>query len=309
MHTGDNANRSGTFTYGDQPLTTIMGVAWRPLDIGPNPSSFIIMRGSETGIDVRLWLRGDGSIHATGPFGTGSDSATGLVTLGIWHYLEIKYLSDNTVGTYEVRINETTVLSDTGLDTQSGTSPYSASVFFPGSGGATDMDDQYWDDFYLCDDTTSFNNDFLGDTAVHSLYPIGDGNTTDMLGSDGDQIDNWELVNEATPSATDYVGAQTVGFKDTYAMENLGSTAYTVHGIQTSVYGAKSDVGLKYMRHVLRTGSTGGAQSDNVSDTDILNTSYAMTAKIWSVNPATASTWTEGEISAIEVGQEARNAL
>lgn len=304
---GDATNQSSTFAYTDQPETTIMGVAWRPTDIGPDPSRFLHMRGSENGIDLLLWLRGNGAIYLDYPGGTSSDSATGLITLGVWYYLEVKYLSHNSTGTYEVRINETTVLSDTGVDTQSGTQPYSASIYFPGSVSSTDMDRCHFDDFYLCDATGGENDDFLGDTAVHSLYPIGDGNASNMDGSDGNQVDNWELVNEATPSDTDYVEGLTEGTIDTYQMESLSSTAYVVHGIQTAVSGLKSDVGLKYMRHVVRTGSTGGAQSDNVSDGYLLSSVKITEPRIWSQNPATASTWTEGEINAMNIGQEARD--
>jgi len=306
IQVGDSLNQSASFSYSDQPSTTIVGVAWKPTDLGPDPSRVIQVDGSGGGVDLALYLRATGAIYATGPWGTSSDSATGIITLGLWHYLEIKLVTDNTTGSYEVKINGTTSFSGSSVDTQSGTSAYTTQVYFYGS-GSSDMDRSYFDDFYLCDDTTSYNNDFLGDTAVHSLYPNGDGNTSNMTGSDADQVDNYELVNEEPPSSTDYVGSQTPGDLDTYAMENLGSTAYTVHGIVTSVYGAKSDVGLKYMRHVVRTGSTSGAQSDNVSDTYLLTSSYVMNDKAWNVNPVTGVQWTEGEITAFEVGQETRN--
>jgi hypothetical protein len=128
-----------------------------------------------------------------------------------------------------------------------------------------------------------------------------------MTGSDADKTDNYLLVNESTADSANYVGSALQGDLDTYTMGDLGSTNYDIVGVQTTVWAAASDVGSKYIRPIVRTGTTGGAQSDNAGTSVVLTTAYNAYDEAWGINPATSTSWTEGEITAMEVGQEARD--
>ena len=91
----------------------------------------------------------------------------------MWTYLELKMTCDGAVGVCTVRMNGTTVLDLSGLDTLY----TSASLTRVGMGGATSaafaMD---VDDLVVMDTTGSLNNAFLGDVTVSAIYPSGAGN-------------------------------------------------------------------------------------------------------------------------------------
>src|SRR5437764_673985 len=53
----------------------------------------------------------------------------------------------------------------------------------------------YLDDLYVCDATGTTNNTFLGDVRVHTLVPSGNGTDSGLTGSDGNQVNNYQLVN------------------------------------------------------------------------------------------------------------------
>jgi len=305
IRVGDSGANWANWNWGETLTTFVFGFAYYAASLGTTPVRILRIKDGST-TNLEMFIRDTGAFYVIGAWGTSSDSATGLIPQGAWGYIEIKMTIDNTVGSYEVRINGVNELSSSGIDTQSGSNVYCDNIRFEGT-GVTDIDVAYIDDVYLVDDTTSFNNDFLGDTRVFTLFPIGDGNVSNMTGSDGNKIDNWALVDESVPSSTDWVGSALEGDIDTYDMTSLSSTTYVVHGIITSVYGAKGDAGTKFLRHVLRTGSTGGAPTDNVGTSYALGLGYSVVDEIWNVNPVTSTQWTEGEINAMEVGQETRN--
>lgn len=305
--TGDNANRESVLSFGGTYKTLIMGFACRILDHGSaNPYRIMVFNGG--GGLVELRVQHDGAIRFTGVWGQGATSAVGVLPLNEWRYVEVKFVVDDTNGSYEVRVNQNTELSDSGIDTYSSGAVGTSSVNLKGTFGGADVDDIRWDDIYVLDDTGGVNDDFLGDVTVYTLRPDGDGNTSGLTNSGGDSINNWSYVDDgATPSSADYVGSKIEGDLDTYTMTGLSSTAFEVHAMQTTIWCEKDSVGLKYMRPIVRTGSTGGAQSDNVGDTIVLTEVYEYYMEPWDVNPDTGVGWTEGEINAIEIGQEVRD--
>jgi hypothetical protein len=236
--------------------------------------------------------------------GTINTAAVNSVLIGAWYHIELKVTANNTTGSWELRVDGDTYLSAINRDTSrlSIPDPY---IMFVGS-STLDIDAAYCDDVHICDSTGSFNNDFLGISKVVTLLPNGNGNSSVMVGSDGNSVDNYLLVdnNAAIPPAvTEYVGGATEGDKDTYAMEDLAGTP-TVHGVVTSIYATKSDVGAKYMRPVIRSGGTDYPGTSKALPT---TPAYISQDEAWEVDPATSTTWLYGGVNSAEVGQEARD--
>jgi len=304
-----SATRDATYSLSDStPTTCVVGFAFRKVSNNQDPETILELKDG-SGVHLQIRRRTNGALFAVYPGGTGADTATGIVPLSTWVYIEVKLTVDNTTGSYEIKVDEDSVISGTSLDTQAGSNTYTDVVHWVGTAAGHSWE-AYLDDIYILDDTTSSNNDFLGDMAVVTLYPVDNGNTSGMVGSDGDQIDNYLLVNEVVPSSTGYVQGDIEGSLDTYVMGSLGttgSTSYHVHGVMTTVWGAKVDSGVKYLRHVIRTGTTGGAQSDNGSAVVPLTTSYVIYDTMWDTNPVTSTGWTHEQIEAFEVGQEGRD--
>jgi hypothetical protein len=117
------------------------------------------------------------------------------INLYAWQYIEIKLNIHDTTGSAEVRVNETTVINLTNVDTRGQASESDINVVSIGSfasGG-----DIYYDDFYIADLNGSVNNDFLGDIRVWTLFPNADGTTIDFtIGGTTPESTRWESLAE-----------------------------------------------------------------------------------------------------------------
>ena len=225
-------------------------------------------------------------------------AVTGSAVIGadVFNYIEFKGVLANSGGTAEIILNGVSVLSFTG-DTLDGTVTDIDKIRV-GSGATIDV----IDDLYICDGTGSTNNTFLGDVTVEKLTPNGNGNSSVLVGSDGNSTDNYLLVDETTPSTADYVGSATEGDKDTYAYSNIAGAPASVLGVAVNSYQAKSDSGTKFARPVVRSGTT-----DYVGTSVSLSTSYVAGQQLWETDPDTAVAWTESGVNAIEAGFEVRD--
>jgi hypothetical protein len=181
-------------------------------------------------------------------------SGTTPVRYQAWDYWELKFTIHNTNGVIELRRNGVPEISlRSGLNTQNtgyawwdaiklGSFPYTANRY---------------DDIYVVDSTGPFpTNDLLGDVRIQPIYPSGDGNSSDFYGSDGNQVNNYALVDEAPPSTSDYVKSGVTGDKDTYTYGNVSATDGTVYAVQVLPYAAKTDAGSRNFATVARLDGT-----------------------------------------------------
>lgn len=229
--------------------------------------------------------------------------ATGTTPLlgGVWNYIEASCTVSDTIGEVHVRLNgsPTDEVSYTG-DTKNGgtsTSIDRAQINFEGNTGLAGNSVA---DLYIANDTGSApNNNFLGDVAVRTLVPNGNGNSSQLVGSDGNSTDNYLLVDERPPSSTDYVGSATPGQKDTYALANLPGGVTNVYGVQISGSMAKNDASLAQSRLIVRSGGT-----DYSGTTRTLNTTYQGYYEFYETDPNTSTNWTASGVNNMEAGME-----
>ena len=223
-------------------------------------------------------------------------AANNSLTSNSWHYVEFSMYVHDSAGSYEVKVDGTTVLSDTGIDTK-----YSSNFIDDCFFGET-VDDVYIDDLWFQSGTSALT--LKGDIEVVTLLPNGNGNSSDLLGSDSNKTDNYLLVdNNAAipPSTAEYVGGATAGDHDTYTMEDLTGTP-TVLAVQTSLYAAMDDTGPKQVRHVIRSGGTDYTGSDFA----LQNSAYVPLREMNLVDPDTATAWTYSGVNSMEFGPEVR---
>ena len=152
---------------------------------------------------------------------------------------------------------------------------------------------------YKLDSTGTLNNTFLGDVAVRNLVPSGNGTSSQLTGSDGDKVDNYEWVDEMPFNALGYVGSATPGDLDTYAIADLGAGITTVYGVQVNSRMAKTEASLAQAKLALRSGGT-----VYYGTTRALSTSYVGYYQLYETDPATSAQWTTGGVNAIEAGME-----
>jgi len=214
-----------------------------------------------------------------------------------WYWCELKVTISDTVGVFELKRNGTVVMSGTSLDTKNaGTSSNieQVRIFSPTSGDAADFDD-----IYICDTTGSAYNDYLGELAIETLKPNGNGNYSQLVGSDGNSTDNYALVDETSPDTADYVHSSTATDKDTYTYGDLAATAGTIKGVMVSTLASKTGTSARTLKNKTRISST-----DYDGSATTLNYGAEITRKVWEVSPATTSDWTISEVNGAEFGFE-----
>lgn len=283
-------------SFGVSWQTWIVGCAFLvPSTPGTQVNCLRIEDGSTAQIEIRV--NTDLTVSVTRNGTTLGTSATTLTT-GDWAYIELKVKIDNTTGTVELKINGVTRIGPlTSQDTQN-TGNASASALVVGS----DRLSMRFDDLYVLNSTDSGvtgapNNDFLGDVRVEALFPNGNGNYSQFLGSDANSTDNYLLVDETAPNDdTDYVESSAIGDKDTYTMTNLTTVVGTVYGVQTVPNAKKDDAGTRQFKSQLRSG---GVDSEGAAQA--LSTSYAFYLDIFQAD-SSGNQWTISTINSVEAG-------
>ena len=225
--------------------------------------------------------------------------ATGITVIpaGVWTYLEARVTIADSGGIVKVRLNGSTTeeINFTGDTRNAGTATTIDAVTLSGSSAA----DNY-SDWYILSTAGSPNGSWLGDVAVRTLLPTGDGAASGLTGSDGDSINNWMNVDEIPPSGADFNSSPTPGVRDSYALADLPSSVTTVFAVQACVVMAKSDAGTGNAKIVTRSGGTNYAPT-----TYTLGTTFTEYRELQETDPATSfAAWTPTTVNALEVGME-----
>lgn len=293
----DNAGEYLTMSIDDYS-TLILGFAFYPSAQLENTASPIVsFLDTVSYYQVNVYTWGDRTIMLrTG--GTSSSTGTLLGYTDIcliaqaWNYLEFKVTFHDTSGIVEVRHNGVEVFNQTSLDTSATGNAYSNGIRF---GRATDPP-SYFDDLYLCDDSGTLNNDFLGDCKVETLLPDGAGNYSQWTPTG--EASNYLTVDDTTPDDdSTYVSVSGTNLKDTYTMDNLQTAVGTIYGVQSNIYARKDDAGTLGIQPLFRISSTDYTISgENLSD------SYNYLTKIREKSPATDTAWTITEVNSLEFG-------
>jgi len=207
-------------------------------------------------------------------------------------YIEVKVTINDSTGVAQVRLGEATEINLTSQDTRNGGNASVDLVRFYQT-----TNPSYVDDVVVMDSSGSAMNDLIGDIKVECLLPNGNGNSSQLAGSDGNSTDNYALVDEVPANAdTDYVQSATVGQKDTYTYGNLATTAGTVHGVQVATYARKTDAGTRKIASVARLSTT-----EEDSAEFILSTSYQVLTDVRPTKPG-GGAWTIADVNNAEFG-------
>lgn len=214
-----------------------------------------------------------------------------------WVHFELKARLHDTTGSVVVRMDEVVVINLAGVDTKNGGT---AAVF------DTIEFSNNWsngvDDLYACNEQGSVNTDFLGAIRVEALDPNGNGATSNGVGSDGNSVDNYALLEETpTGSTASYVDLNATGDKDTYAHENSGlPTGNAVKGVMVWADAQKTDAGARTITPVARLS---GVEVDGAA-LALLNGTYKGVGDVFQTKPGGGG-WTVADVNAAEFGVKA----
>lgn len=224
------------------------------------------------------------------------------LSLGVFHYVEIKAVFSNASGVVIVNVDGVEVLNVTGADTQATGNAY-ATRFSLGAQGNGNGKTMVYDDLYIMDGTdgtatqgAAFNS-FLGDVRVDDLLPESAGDSTQWTPSTGN---NYQCVDETTRNDdTDYVSSSNIGDKDLYNVPSLSSATGTVKAVLVTMRARKDDAGTRTIKAKVKHG---GVEGNGVNHG--LSTSYAYLQDVFGINPSTSAAWTIAEVNAAQVGVE-----
>ncbi len=272
--------------------------------VGNNDTFFGVYTGGRDNLTFR--------INQTGTVSAYRDDATFLEESPVlffvnqgWMYLEIKWRIHDSLGTWEFKIDGSTVWTASTYDTK----VFAGNFYWDGvqielSALAVNT---HLDDLYILDGSGSVNNDYLGDTVVEFLNPDADGTTSTFTPSSG--TDHSALVDEAQSMTapideTDHLEGDTTGEKSLFTYENLAilDTASLIHGVQVSTWRritAEQPLGLGI---VARENVTESRVDHTVrhDQTDDMFTDQT----VFEQNPDTTAAWTPAEIDSAEFGVE-----
>jgi len=262
---------------------------------------------SADGVQLSItWKPSDGLLRAYRGTSGGTllGTSTTQLAANTWCLVQIRHLVHNSTGVVEVWVNgnkEIDFSGDTQNTANENLAKYDVGVVqHTATSGASWV---AWDDLGTNDTGGATQNTLPADGAVLLLKPSGNGNSSQLDGSDGNQVDNYALVDEVPPSTTDYVYSDTQDEQDTYVLEDVPSPYNAVRLVQPIAYAALAAAGTGALRMVLRSGGTDYADAADQS----LGTTYAFVqGDLRYVDPADSNAWTPAKVNALECGPRVR---
>jgi hypothetical protein len=286
-----------------QTNTVILGARVRFDTLSAFPSSRQMIQLQMNGsIQGSVYLNVDGtlSVYRGTSSGTLLGSTVQALSGATFTYLELKYTTDNSAGSVEIRINGATDLLVSGINTQALSSPGINGITIRATPNSSlDSSKFIWyDDLYICDTHGATNNDFLGDIKIEAIYPTADGANKGLAPLSG--TDHYAMVNQHPPDGdTSYNSSAITGAKDTYAFGDIPVKGDSILGVQVLANCRKENAGSRGVKLIARPGGT-----DNTSPVLPVSVDYGYQRYLWETNPDSGVAWTESEVNAAEFGLE-----
>lgn len=235
-----------------------------------------------------------------------SNGTTGAVTpVGCWCFIEFLVTCDAVNGLIILKVNGTTVISLTGINTRPTiTSLISRVRVLPYSFAtvSTYTDAVQFDDLYVTDGGSGISG-FIGECRIQTNVPDADGTVNDFASvgtpSNGQSNAHHYAFVDDVPSDDDtsYVAGGSVGQRDLYMMSPFNNFNGTIYGVQLNVTHRKDDVGNRTIK-----GETRQSGIDYEGPTAQCLSQYAISRTLWDQNPATSAPWTLSQLNGAQFG-------
>lgn len=315
--------RSDILALVTEPLVTSLGNTWTvgfgfklDLELAASPANFPgihLMDGGTAGTDDQLAV-----VIARPSNATASEPGSGVIEVRRgaavlatgttrllekrWYYIEMTATVRTGInGAYEVKIDGTTEVSDSGIDAANqGTDGADRVRIDWRSDG---VDDVSLDDIYVADDGT-----FLGDVIIEGVEAItGDGDTAqwDLQGGATDVghalLDQQAVVQSLFEDRR--IASNTVG---QISLADFGNLTWirdgTIHGVHVHTLARMETSGTRTLRNRFRDKDGVPGESDGAVDLVLTDTAFDTFLEMFENNPVTAAAWTVAEIDAGQWG-------
>ncbi len=240
-----------------------------------NGGTHIRLTVTNSGTDLNIFTVDSGSPDAT---------SAGALIPNVWQYIEVKLHIDNVSGSYEVKVDGVTKMSNSGIDTKS-SQAFVTGTWISFTSGRID-------DIYICDNTGAQNNDFLGDCSVTALQPNGD--VIDEWGATGSPHYD-ELADNVNGT---YVETGSPDAVELFDFENETTLLGGIFGIEVcgQVLSTSDPVDLRIVSGATTSDAEG---RDNTVRND---PGYITFTRIVELDPNTSSAWTLSNLNAAQFG-------
>lgn len=241
--------------------------------------------------------RGSPSGTVSSPGGTLLAQSVAGVLDGYWHSVEISASISTTTGHVVVNVDGTKVIDFTGNTRNGGTVAALDTIKFQVASYISSVSSMVIDDLYICNDTGTTNNTFLGDIRVQTMLPNAAGSSTQLTPTGS--TNNWQNAGEVPYNDATYNTSAVVGQRDTYGLSDLVAGTDKVYAVQAVTHAQKSDAGAANMKVALKSGA--GVYYGPVQPLGTTDTAYAT---VFETNPATTAAWTVTDSNGLEAGVE-----
>ena len=212
----------------------------------------------------------------------------------VWQRYELKGVI-STVGSFDFHVNGSSVLSASGVTTQSTDNAwFNGSRLRAGFVGGLGGPDIYVDDYTFNDLTTGPGtypcNNFLGDVAVRTLKTTANSSVqwTPLANQ------NWQEVGETQfDGDASYNYATTVGNADLFTFASLPTTTSVVFGVQVTGAYRKLDASAQTIKQNIKSGTT-----ESSGATLSLSLNYCYYTDPFVLDPNTSATWAPTAVNA-----------
>lgn len=301
---GGGVGANGTVTLLNNYSDIYAGMAnWFQVQSGNNLFQLVYSLGGGRFPDIELFGNGDGTYtirirsvngsvtnhSVTQVFGT----AGRPLSTNTWYYFEVALQFPTTSkATASVYVNGNLEVSAltmdlTGVDSFSPAGVNQAVWTMPNNGFQQ----------RICDYYVSQSSNY-GDGVVVAIFPNGSGNYN-QWNSGTPNAAHWQNVDETIPdSNTSYNICTSTGNKDSYMMQDIPA-GVTVKALQSLIWAEKDAAGPASIQTLYRNSATD--QTGNTWFPSENNYFYFREGN--ELSPFTGSSWTAGEINAMEFGQ------
>ncbi len=288
---------------GQNLASGVLGVAVRRDSFTNLEFNVFILYDTTASVQMGLKVNNDGSLSVfrTSYSNILGTSATGLIAINVWYYIELKWKIANSIasGDVEVYVDGVNVLTvGATADTQNTANAYATHYALSGNavvaGGNGNIN---FDDHYLCDLTGGVNDGPLGNMRIQTLFPNNNGNSSQFTGSDGNSVNNYQQVDETALATADYNDGTALNQVDTYAFTDTVASTSVIKGITVNYIAIRTDTDPRSLAPVVRHSGT-----DYVGTGDVLASSALAYQHPYDTNPGTSSGWTKSDVDSAEFG-------
>ena len=276
-----------------------MGFAFKCTSIGTSSSDIILLHGGSDngGAALALRLNTDGTLSIRDGVPSSIITSTNAMISNQWYYVEWLFeLTNSTNEPGYVRVDgQNWITVTTTTDTRAAADDGISSMVFKGHIDGT----TYYDDIYA----SSHQSGLLGDMQIIALSPTGDGALNTWDGNDGNDVDNYQRVDETGDPDEDLTYVYTTGDEnlEMYRFSDLPVTANKIFGIELITRAKRSGVGEMVVAQDFLTDSTTTEPTDGRTQ---LGTTFNWTRTLLEENPDTSSLFSEAEVNNLHFGSK-----